>query len=206
MNIPPHPANIDGLTASVLSGVPPPYQPVSVQHLESQSSSEEPQDYLWLVNCESKKPVPNRWDWTYAQDVCKELWAFNELLLCWVVPLWQYFLSVQLPDISSYVYISTVLLLLSLFLLYDVCSSVECQPPLEENQEYLLLEECESKTQQTSLWVLGHPAGTACVCEDAYMNAEQHRCRFIWPQIYTWWILMLGLKCFASECGMTWSN
>lgn len=60
VNIPPHPANIDGLTASMLSGVPPPYQPVSVRHLESQSSSEEPQDYLWLANCESKKPVPNR--------------------------------------------------------------------------------------------------------------------------------------------------
>ncbi|KAI4832330.1 hypothetical protein KUCAC02_015302, partial [Chaenocephalus aceratus] len=27
---------------------------------DSQSSSEEPQDYLWLVNCESKKPDPNR--------------------------------------------------------------------------------------------------------------------------------------------------
>lgn len=46
--------------AAVLSSVPPPYQPVSVRHLDSQSSSEEPQDYLWLVNCESKKPEPNR--------------------------------------------------------------------------------------------------------------------------------------------------
>uniref|UniRef100_A0A672YZB7 PH domain-containing protein n=1 Tax=Sphaeramia orbicularis TaxID=375764 RepID=A0A672YZB7_9TELE len=44
----------------VLSNVPPPYQPVSVRHLDSQSSSDEPQDYLWLVNCESKKPDPNR--------------------------------------------------------------------------------------------------------------------------------------------------
>uniref|UniRef100_A0A8C7ZDM5 GRB2-associated binding protein 1 n=1 Tax=Oryzias sinensis TaxID=183150 RepID=A0A8C7ZDM5_9TELE len=49
-----------GPAASVLSGVPPPYQPVSVQHLNSQSSSDEPQDYLWLANCESKKPEPNR--------------------------------------------------------------------------------------------------------------------------------------------------
>jgi len=57
----PHPAlgNIAG-PAAVLSSVPPPYQPVNVRHLESQSSSEEPQDYLWLVNCESKKPEPNR--------------------------------------------------------------------------------------------------------------------------------------------------
>nr|XP_033479342.1 GRB2-associated-binding protein 1 isoform X5 [Epinephelus lanceolatus] len=60
VDTPPHPAlgNIVG-PAAVLSSVPPPYQPVSVRHLDSQSSSEEPQDYLWLVNCESKKPEPN---------------------------------------------------------------------------------------------------------------------------------------------------
>uniref|UniRef100_A0A665UE68 PH domain-containing protein n=1 Tax=Echeneis naucrates TaxID=173247 RepID=A0A665UE68_ECHNA len=52
--------NIVGPAAGVLSSVPPPYQPVSVRHLDSQSSSEEPQDYLWLANCESKKPEPNR--------------------------------------------------------------------------------------------------------------------------------------------------
>uniref|UniRef100_A0A3Q1GH41 GRB2-associated binding protein 1 n=1 Tax=Acanthochromis polyacanthus TaxID=80966 RepID=A0A3Q1GH41_9TELE len=62
VDMPPHPAlgNIVGPAASVLSTVPPPYQPVSVRHLDSQSSSEEPQDYLWLANCESKKPEPNR--------------------------------------------------------------------------------------------------------------------------------------------------
>ncbi|XP_040001846.1 GRB2-associated-binding protein 1 isoform X5 [Xiphias gladius] len=62
VDTPPHPAlgNIVGPAAGVLSSVPPPYQPVSVRHLDSQSSSEEPQDYLWLVNCESKKPEPNR--------------------------------------------------------------------------------------------------------------------------------------------------
>ncbi|XP_026214996.1 GRB2-associated-binding protein 1 isoform X4 [Anabas testudineus] len=62
VDTPPHPAlgNIVGPAAAVLSSVPPPYQPVSVRHLDSQSSSEEPQDYLWLVNCESKKPEPNR--------------------------------------------------------------------------------------------------------------------------------------------------
>ncbi|XP_024115092.1 GRB2-associated-binding protein 1 isoform X6 [Oryzias melastigma] len=61
VDTPPHAAlgNV-GPGASVLSGVPPPYQPVSVQHLNSQSSSDEPQDYLWLANCESKKPEPNR--------------------------------------------------------------------------------------------------------------------------------------------------
>uniref|UniRef100_A0A3Q4ARK4 PH domain-containing protein n=1 Tax=Mola mola TaxID=94237 RepID=A0A3Q4ARK4_MOLML len=61
VDTPPHPAlgNITG-SAAGLTNVPPPYQPVSVRHLDSQSSSEEPQDYLWLVNCESKKPEPNR--------------------------------------------------------------------------------------------------------------------------------------------------
>ncbi|KAF3687793.1 GRB2-associated-binding protein 1 [Channa argus] len=61
VDTPPHPAlgNIVG-PAAVLSSMPPPYQPVNVRHLDSQSSSDEPQDYLWLVNCESKKPEPNR--------------------------------------------------------------------------------------------------------------------------------------------------
>ncbi|XP_034087203.1 GRB2-associated-binding protein 1 isoform X9 [Gymnodraco acuticeps] len=60
VDTPPHPAlgHILG-PAAMLTSVPPPYQPVSVRHLDSQSSSEEPQDYLWLVNCESKKPDPN---------------------------------------------------------------------------------------------------------------------------------------------------
>ncbi|KAM9314667.1 GRB2-associated-binding protein 1 isoform 2-T2 [Pholidichthys leucotaenia] len=62
VDTPPHPTlgNIVGPSAGGLSGVPPPYQPVSVRHLDSQSSSEEPQDYLWLANCESKKPEPSR--------------------------------------------------------------------------------------------------------------------------------------------------
>ncbi|XP_075888988.1 GRB2-associated-binding protein 1 isoform X2 [Nelusetta ayraudi] len=61
VDTPPHQvlSSIGGPPA-VLTNVPPPYQPVSVRHLDSQSSSEEPQDYLWLVNCESKKPEPNR--------------------------------------------------------------------------------------------------------------------------------------------------
>ncbi|KAM4585028.1 GRB2-associated-binding protein 1 isoform 3-T3 [Odontesthes bonariensis] len=61
VDTPPHPAlsNFVGPTASMMSGVPPPYQPVRVRQLDSQSSSEEPQDYLWLAHCESKKPEPN---------------------------------------------------------------------------------------------------------------------------------------------------
>ncbi|XP_070406180.1 GRB2-associated-binding protein 1 isoform X4 [Nothobranchius furzeri] len=60
VDIPPHPilGNVAGQTALVLPNVPPPYQPVSVRQLEPQSSSEV-QDYLWLANCESKKPEPN---------------------------------------------------------------------------------------------------------------------------------------------------
>ncbi|XP_041914369.1 GRB2-associated-binding protein 1 isoform X3 [Alosa sapidissima] len=49
-------SSLGPLGHSVLTSVPPPYQPVSVSHLESSSSLDEPQDYLWLVNCESKKP------------------------------------------------------------------------------------------------------------------------------------------------------
>ncbi|XP_059821108.1 GRB2-associated-binding protein 1 isoform X6 [Hypanus sabinus] len=41
-----------------MGSLPPPYQPINIQHLESFSSQEDPQDYLWLANCESKKPEP----------------------------------------------------------------------------------------------------------------------------------------------------
>ncbi|XP_015259207.1 PREDICTED: GRB2-associated-binding protein 1 isoform X4 [Cyprinodon variegatus] len=86
VDTPPHPVlgNMVGPGASMLGGIPPPYQPVSVRHLDSQSSSEDPQDYLWLANCESKKPEPN--------------------------------------------------------------SPAEPRPPLGGGQEYLLLEECGSRT------------------------------------------------------------
>lgn len=61
VDTPPHPGL--GGPPAMLTNVPPPYQPVSVRHLDSESSLDEPQDYLWLVNCESKKPEPNRWVW-----------------------------------------------------------------------------------------------------------------------------------------------
>ncbi|XP_051939601.1 GRB2-associated-binding protein 1 isoform X3 [Hippocampus zosterae] len=62
VDTPPHTVlgNVMGPAAALLTAVPPPYQPVSVRHLDSQSSTEEPQDYLWLVNCESKKPDASR--------------------------------------------------------------------------------------------------------------------------------------------------
>ncbi|XP_036430911.1 GRB2-associated-binding protein 1 isoform X8 [Colossoma macropomum] len=53
VDVPPH-AGMVG--PSVLASVPPPYQPVSVRHLESSSSLDDTQDYLLLLHCESKKP------------------------------------------------------------------------------------------------------------------------------------------------------
>ncbi|XP_078067046.1 GRB2-associated-binding protein 1 isoform X2 [Mustelus asterias] len=45
-------------SAVSMGSLPPPYQPISVRRLASLSSQEDPQDYLWLANCESKKPEP----------------------------------------------------------------------------------------------------------------------------------------------------
>ncbi|XP_017573152.1 GRB2-associated-binding protein 1 isoform X5 [Pygocentrus nattereri] len=57
VDVPPH-AGMVG--PSVLASVPPPYQPVSVRHLESSSSLDDTQDYLLLLHCESKKPEASR--------------------------------------------------------------------------------------------------------------------------------------------------
>ncbi|XP_066488119.1 GRB2-associated-binding protein 1 isoform X3 [Tiliqua scincoides] len=38
--------------------LPPPYQLINIPPLESASSQEDPQDYLLLINCQSKKPEP----------------------------------------------------------------------------------------------------------------------------------------------------
>ncbi|XP_078250867.1 GRB2-associated-binding protein 1 isoform X6 [Pogona vitticeps] len=42
------------------ASLPPPYQLINIPPLESASSQEDPQDYLLLVNCQSKKPEPAR--------------------------------------------------------------------------------------------------------------------------------------------------
>ncbi|KAJ8373823.1 hypothetical protein SKAU_G00044030 [Synaphobranchus kaupii] len=55
LDVPQHPGPVT-MTPSPMNNVPPPYQPVSVRHLDTSSSLEEPQDYLWLVNCVSKTP------------------------------------------------------------------------------------------------------------------------------------------------------
>ncbi|XP_025049782.1 GRB2-associated-binding protein 1 isoform X6 [Alligator sinensis] len=40
------------------SSLPPPYQLINIPSLESSCSQEDPQDYLLLINCQSKKPEP----------------------------------------------------------------------------------------------------------------------------------------------------
>ncbi|XP_053109167.1 GRB2-associated-binding protein 1 isoform X2 [Hemicordylus capensis] len=40
--------------------LPPPYQLINIPPLESASSQDDPQDYLLLINCQSKKPEPTR--------------------------------------------------------------------------------------------------------------------------------------------------
>ncbi|XP_066534777.1 GRB2-associated-binding protein 1 isoform X2 [Hoplias malabaricus] len=57
VDVPPH-AGLVG--PSPLASMPPPYQPVSVRHLESSSSLDDTQDYLLLLHCESKKPEASR--------------------------------------------------------------------------------------------------------------------------------------------------
>ncbi|KFU86165.1 GRB2-associated-binding protein 1, partial [Chaetura pelagica] len=42
------------------SSLPPPYQLINIPPLESFSGQEDPQDYLLLINCQSKKPEPMR--------------------------------------------------------------------------------------------------------------------------------------------------
>ncbi|XP_025049780.1 GRB2-associated-binding protein 1 isoform X4 [Alligator sinensis] len=42
------------------SSLPPPYQLINIPSLESSCSQEDPQDYLLLINCQSKKPEPMR--------------------------------------------------------------------------------------------------------------------------------------------------
>ncbi|XP_068845997.1 GRB2-associated-binding protein 1 isoform X2 [Capricornis sumatraensis] len=47
--------------ASAAAAAPPPYQLISLPpHLETLGIQEDPQDYLLLINCQSKKPEPTR--------------------------------------------------------------------------------------------------------------------------------------------------
>ncbi|XP_063776482.1 GRB2-associated-binding protein 1 isoform X4 [Pseudophryne corroboree] len=53
-------SELSTLAASHHGPLPPPYQLLNIPPLESANSQEDPQDYLLLVNCQSKKPEPSR--------------------------------------------------------------------------------------------------------------------------------------------------
>ncbi|KFP75675.1 GRB2-associated-binding protein 1, partial [Apaloderma vittatum] len=56
----PLPINTSPPSMQAESSLPPPYQLINIPPLESSSGQEDPQDYLLLINCQSKKPEPVR--------------------------------------------------------------------------------------------------------------------------------------------------
>ncbi|KFQ27309.1 GRB2-associated-binding protein 1, partial [Mesitornis unicolor] len=56
----PLPINTSPPSVQAESSLPPPYQLINIPPLESSSGQEDPQDYLLLINCQSKKPEPIR--------------------------------------------------------------------------------------------------------------------------------------------------
>ncbi|XP_048702976.1 GRB2-associated-binding protein 1 isoform X3 [Lepidochelys kempii] len=54
------------------SSLPPPYQLINIPPLESSSSQEDPQDYLLLINCQSKKPEPTSPGSSFISEEGKE--------------------------------------------------------------------------------------------------------------------------------------
>ncbi|XP_059699828.1 GRB2-associated-binding protein 1 isoform X1 [Haemorhous mexicanus] len=56
----PLPINTSPPSMQAESSLPSPYQLINVPPLESSSGQEDPQDYLLLINCQSKKPEPMR--------------------------------------------------------------------------------------------------------------------------------------------------
>nr|XP_054489759.1 GRB2-associated-binding protein 1 isoform X2 [Agelaius phoeniceus] len=54
------------------SSLPSPYRLINVPPLESSSGQEDPQDYLLLINCQSKKPEPMRSQADSAKSSCSE--------------------------------------------------------------------------------------------------------------------------------------
>nr|XP_047930988.1 GRB2-associated-binding protein 1 isoform X4 [Anser cygnoides] len=56
----PLPVNTSPPSMQAESSLPPPYQLINIPPLESSSGQEDPQDYLLLINCQSKKPEPVR--------------------------------------------------------------------------------------------------------------------------------------------------
>ncbi|KAM4779949.1 GRB2-associated-binding protein 1 isoform 4-T4 [Cyanocitta cristata] len=56
----PLPINTSPPSVQAESSLPSPYRLINVPPLESSSGQEDPQDYLLLINCQSKKPEPMR--------------------------------------------------------------------------------------------------------------------------------------------------
>ncbi|NXC16168.1 GAB1 protein, partial [Corythaeola cristata] len=56
----PLPINTSPPSMQAESSLPPPYQLINIPPLDSSSGQEDPQDYLLLINCQSKKPEPMR--------------------------------------------------------------------------------------------------------------------------------------------------
>nr|XP_056711569.1 GRB2-associated-binding protein 1 isoform X4 [Euleptes europaea] len=56
----PLPVNTSLPSVQAESSLPPPYQLINIPPLEPASSQEDPQDYLLLINCQSKKPESTR--------------------------------------------------------------------------------------------------------------------------------------------------
>ncbi|NXQ58731.1 GAB1 protein, partial [Anthoscopus minutus] len=56
----PLPVNTSPPSMQAESSLPSPYRLINVPPLESSSGQEDPQDYLLLINCQSKKPEPMR--------------------------------------------------------------------------------------------------------------------------------------------------
>ncbi|XP_077032824.1 GRB2-associated-binding protein 1 isoform X2 [Agelaius phoeniceus] len=54
------------------SSLPSPYRLINVPPLESSTGQEDPQDYLLLINCQSKKPEPMRSQADSAKSSCSE--------------------------------------------------------------------------------------------------------------------------------------
>ncbi|XP_060102691.1 GRB2-associated-binding protein 1 isoform X1 [Heteronotia binoei] len=68
----PLPVNTSLPSAQAESSLPPPYQLINIPPLEPVSSQEDPQDYLLLINCQSKKPESARFQADSAKTASSE--------------------------------------------------------------------------------------------------------------------------------------
>ncbi|XP_030127760.4 GRB2-associated-binding protein 1 isoform X10 [Taeniopygia guttata] len=68
----PLPINTSLPSTQAESSLPSPYRLINVPPLESSSGQEDPQDYLLLINCQSKKPEPMRSHADFAKSSSSE--------------------------------------------------------------------------------------------------------------------------------------